>query len=121
MSQKMYGVVLWADPGDQKAVIWCEDHGDLAFYHDTVTSAHEGVSLDAGDLIQFDLTQDENLRLARNPRRLVQRQYPDLAQTLRSANAAEGGASRCRDAARPSGKVVSFPDRRFLAETLKAS
>lgn len=28
----MLGVVLWADIDDRKAVIWCEDHGNLAYY-----------------------------------------------------------------------------------------
>ena len=35
----MFGVVLWADPVDRKAVIWCEDHGDLAYFKG---SLHEG-------------------------------------------------------------------------------
>ncbi|MBY6004734.1 hypothetical protein KUV62_12490 [Salipiger bermudensis] len=87
MSQTMYGVVLWADHTDQKAVIWCEDHGDLALYHDTEASVHDGVSLDEGDLIEFDLKQEENLRLAHNPRRLAQNHYPGLAQALRHADA----------------------------------
>lgn len=121
MSQKMYGVVLWADPGDQKAVIWCEDHGDLAFYHDSVSSAHDGVSLDAGDLIQFDLMQNANLRLACNPKRLVQQQYPELARNLRGATPANGTVAQSRAPVRPVGQVVAFPGRRFLAETLKAS
>ncbi|APZ54937.1 hypothetical protein Ga0080574_TMP4603 [Salipiger abyssi] len=87
-----------------------------------MASPHDGVSLDAGDLIQFDLMQAENLRFACNPKRLVQKQYPELAQNLRGASPmAGGGAAQARAAARPAGKVVAFPDRRFLAETLKAS
>ena len=27
----MLGVVLWSDVSDRKAVIWCEDQGDLAY------------------------------------------------------------------------------------------
>ena len=37
----MYGVVLWIDKNAQKAVIWCEDHGNLAYFNpqtDTVAS-----------------------------------------------------------------------------------
>ncbi len=85
MSRRMYGVVLWADCSDHKAVIWCEDHGDLAYYHDTTPSAHDGVALDAGDLVEFDLSQEKDLRYARNPERIVRQQYAGIAQRLRSA------------------------------------
>ncbi len=27
----MYGVILWSDQEAQRAVIWCEDHGKLAY------------------------------------------------------------------------------------------
>lgn len=114
MTQKMYGVVLWADQSDQKAVIWCEDHGDLAYYHDTDLSAHEGVALDAGDLIQFDLRQERNLRLARNPERLARQQYAGIAQSL-----AKAGSSVPRPPAKREipvretfGRVVQFTPRR---------
>ncbi|MCR8546301.1 cold shock domain-containing protein [Salipiger sp. P9] len=121
MSQKMYGVVLWADHRDQKAVIWCEDHGDLAFYHDTGVSAHDGLSLDAGDLIQFDLKQEHNLRYARNPERLAHQQYAGLAQNLRSADRGRGAGAPRPAGIRPAGNIVPFPGQRMLVETLQAS
>ncbi|MFZ5961347.1 hypothetical protein ACOXXX_00205 [Thalassococcus sp. BH17M4-6] len=81
-SKSMYGVVLWTNADDRKAVIWCEDHGDLAFYTPGAKSALEGVFLDAGDLVQFDMRQEANLRYARNPQLVRQSQYPGLAQRL---------------------------------------
>ncbi|MGV6848080.1 MAG: hypothetical protein ACWA5A_06845 [Marinibacterium sp.] len=78
----MLGVVLWSDTNDNKAVIWCEDQGDLAFCGDTTDS--QGCILDTGDLIQFEVTVDRNMRLAQNPRRLSGGAYHDLADTLRS-------------------------------------
>lgn len=80
--KSMFGVVLWSDAKDRKAVIWCEDHGDLAYYVGPDQSALGGVSLDAGDLIQFDMRQDAHLRLARNPQLVVEQEYPDLASKL---------------------------------------
>lgn len=80
--KSMFGVVLWSDAKDRKAVIWCEDHGDLAYYVGADQSALDGVSLDAGDLIQFDMRQDAHLRLARNPQLVVEQEYPDLASKL---------------------------------------
>ena len=79
MSRKMYGVVLWADQTDNQAVVWCEDHGDLAYWHDTGSPQHEGPCLDAGDLIQFELMQDRNLRYVRNPERVMQQHFAGLA------------------------------------------
>ncbi len=64
----MIGVVLWRDTNDRSAVIWCEDQGDLAFLsgRDAVLDA-EAV-FDIGDVVQFDLHLERNLRRVRNPR-----------------------------------------------------
>ena len=62
----MMGLVLWCDLDDQKAVFWCEDHGDLAYYD---ASAEEAVDFDrfgAGDMVKFDVTLERKIRKARN-------------------------------------------------------
>ena len=33
----MYGVILWSDQKAQRAVIWCEDHGKLAYFNPKLT------------------------------------------------------------------------------------
>jgi len=81
----MYGVVLWSDEADSKAVIWCEDHGKLAFYSAGDQSVLDGVSLDAGDLIHFDLGEEAHLRVVRNPQLVVEDQYPSIAARLGTA------------------------------------
>ena len=81
----MYGVVLWSDQEQNRAVIWCEDHGDLAFYSGTETSVFDAPDLDAGDLVQFELTRSRNMRLAINPKLIAEDEYPTLAQALRDA------------------------------------
>lgn len=83
----MFGVVLWSDTEDRKAVIWCEDHGDLAFYNKTEEVCAAEFALDAGDLVQFELTVDRHLRFAHNPRLVSEGVYPDLADSLGPANA----------------------------------
>lgn len=109
MSRKMYGVVLWADQTEQKAVIWCEDHGDLAYWHDSNPSIHDGAELDVGDLIQFEVTEGESLRRASNPERLESQSYFGLAQSLR---AAESPATPSM-VDRPAGeRVIAFPGAR---------
>lgn len=63
----MIGVILWSDAVDQKAVIWCDDQGDLAFL-----SRHENVVLpekyfSVGDVVEFNVRTVRNMRLASNP------------------------------------------------------
>ena len=85
----MYGVVLWSDHVDGKAVIWCEDHGDLAYF----SRAHDGdltcgdliPDLQAGDMVQFDLRQDARVRRASNPRLVVNQHCAGLADGLAQA------------------------------------
>ena len=101
MKEQMYGVVLWADDSDSKAVIWCEDHGNLAYYTAQEQGMHVGISLDAGDLIQFDLREDRDVRRARNPKRVDAGYAPSLAQSL--------GATAPKDTTH-TGTVVPFPD-----------
>lgn len=76
----MFGVVLWSDTQVKKAVIWCEDHGDLAFYNQS--DGRDDFSLDAGDWVQFDMTVDHHQRFAHNPRLVSEGVYPDLADAL---------------------------------------
>jgi len=63
----MFGVILWSNSTDRKAVIWCEDQGDLAYYEENQqnSEAHSAF-FDAGDYVEFDVTVDENLRRACN-------------------------------------------------------
>lgn len=85
MQNQMLGVVLWADVDDRKAVIWCEDHGNLAYYTAAEQTLHEGIDLDAGDLIQFDLREERDIRRARNLRRVDAGHAPSLARDLRGS------------------------------------
>ena len=78
----MYGVVLWSDSEENKAVIWCEDHGDLAFF--CRKGEISAPALDPGDFVQFDLTMERHLRFAHNPRLVSEGVYPDLADALSS-------------------------------------
>ena len=90
--QSMFGVVLWSDTIAQKAVIWCEDQGDLAFYtpEDCI---HDAPSLDAGDLIQFDIMIQQNMRRACNPQLLMQSHSPDLPDKLKASHSRTGNGN----------------------------
>ncbi len=105
MQDQMLGVVLWADASDRKAVIWCEDHGNLAYYTGGEQNVHDGMDLDAGDLIQFDLREERDVRRARNLRRVDAGYAPGIVHDLR----------KCRNpapSAATTGSVVAFPQAR---------
>jgi hypothetical protein len=77
----MLGVVLWSDASDRKAVIWCEDHGDLAYVRPADPTFDGDEFFDAGDLVQFDVRTQSSLRIAHNTRLVVEKAgsaLPDL-------------------------------------------
>lgn len=96
-NQNMYGVVLWSDSSAQKAVIWCEDQGELAFYTPSDRSVHNAPSLDAGDLVRFDVTVQKNMRRASNPQLLQQSHSPNLQTSLRSSRAGDQSDDAARN------------------------
>ncbi|MFC4668550.1 hypothetical protein ACFO5X_08305 [Seohaeicola nanhaiensis] len=88
----MYGVVLWSDNEDRNAVIWCEDHGELAFCRQEDRA--QSVDLDAGDWIQFDLDADRHQRIASNPRLVAEGLFGGLADQLELASMPPGAGAR---------------------------
>ncbi len=60
----MIGVILWSDEVERKAVVWCEDQGDLAFLDNSASL--QGAVFAVGDVVSFDLSVQTNLRRAHN-------------------------------------------------------
>ena len=83
----MLGVVIWSAEAESKAIIWCEDHGELAFFGQCQQETVSAERFKEGDLIQFDLAEFDNLRLARNPRRIAQHYCSDLSGVIGKAQA----------------------------------
>ena len=87
----MYGVVLWIDKSAQKAVIWCEDHGNLAYFNpqtDTVASnKSENSNLEVGDLIKFHVRNWRSVRRASKVELVDAARFTDLAGGLAVAEA----------------------------------
>ena len=76
----MFGVVLWSNAEKRQAVFWCEDHGDLAFFK--TDAVFPWATLDAGDLVQFDLAMEGKRRIAENPTRVGEGLYCELLDWL---------------------------------------
>jgi len=79
----MIGVVLWSDARDGKAVFWCEDQGDLAYYEQSAADADRTGFFDAGDMVQFEIRVDMRLRKALNAQLVQQQVCADLPDHLR--------------------------------------
>ncbi len=110
--QNMFGVVLWSDAAARKAVIWCEDQGELAFYTPGEGSIHDAPVLDAGDLISFDMIVQQNVRKVSNPQILMASHSPDLPQKLRDGmpDTAKDPVPLKTRSPEKSEKVVSFSE-----------
>jgi len=74
----MYGVVLWRAPQGRKAVIWCEDHGELALYEGDAATP----SFEADDAVSFDLDQGRRMRVAFNLKVIEPQRSPVLGAAL---------------------------------------
>lgn len=101
----MIGVVLWSDFEDQKAVFWCEDHGDLAYYDAAQDHAAEHILLNAGDMVEFDLSIEGKIRRARNATVIK----PKVCNGLQDHLRATAAKTDTDPSAAASGDVVAFP------------
>lgn len=90
----MYGIVLWSGDEGRKAVIWCEDHGDLAFFHDP----EHALVLEAGDMVRLRTQQTRRMRLAHEVSVVEQDKFRGIADRLKRAGAMGQGA-----------EIVPFP------------
>lgn len=110
----MIGVVLWSEQSLGKAVIWCDDQGDLAFY-----SGADGAALTElrpGDWVEFDITLSGKFRIAENLRVLIEQGSPGLADHLSTTTGggkpvsdADCGVPTAKAATEGRGAIVPFP------------
>ena len=87
MTARMSGVVLWSGSREQSAVIWCEDHGDLAYYTADDHGPATRHSLSPGALICFDLCDGLGYRRARNLQIMEIDHDPNLPERIRARTA----------------------------------
>lgn len=77
------GVVLWSSVNDEKAVFWCEDHGDLAYFSEKTANDAQKVTFQTGDMVQFDITVELKTRHAYNACIIEQKVCKGLDEDLR--------------------------------------
>lgn len=119
----MIGVVLWSDNSAGKAVFWCEDHGDLAYYEEPIVQIGCGSGFDTGDMVQFDISVHRKLRIAGNPRLVQENAGGHLPDALRG-NSLAAEALKGTEAPRRTAQNIPFAPKagqhRLGAAQLKA-
>lgn len=85
----MIGVVVWSSLERQKAVIWCDDHGALAYLQGPDHLADGSPWPEAGDLLDLDCETIGDLRHARNVTVVSSGHCPGLPQVLRDSASQE--------------------------------
>ncbi|MEM9968516.1 MAG: hypothetical protein AAF755_10480 [Pseudomonadota bacterium] len=88
----MIGVVLWSDPQTAKAVFWCEDQGDFAYYSGSDMVFGDKMRLVAGDLVEFQIDVKDNLRTAVCAKLVAHQRYRGVQERLRAS--AAGGVEK---------------------------
>lgn len=77
----MFGVVLWSNPDEGKAVIWCEDQGDLA-YVEPGGFGSDPLAIEAGDLVELEFSSTSQSRSVESARLVERQAYPSIADKL---------------------------------------
>ena len=106
----MIGLVLWSDDKDRKAVFWCEDHGDLAYYDGTRDEEAGVFNLNAGDMVRFELSNDGSVRRAHHPKLITRKACNGIQEHLRDSAT---GQAQAEERHARSANVVSFRARRY--------
>ncbi len=106
----MIGVILWRDVDDGKAVIWCEDQGDLAYLDRLEDILDPVTSFAVGDVVRFDMTIERHMRLARNVTRLLDNWGSTLGDALRKVPNDPDSVETSTGT-----QILAFADRKALA------
>lgn len=83
----MIGVILWSSPAKEKAVIWCEDHGALAYLQGQENLAFPVEWPEPGDLVELEIESAQDLRHARRVSLVSGNRRSELPGLLREIGA----------------------------------
>jgi hypothetical protein len=78
----MRGVIIWHCQNTRRAVVWCDDSGELAYANGGRAWLNPGQSVSIGDYVAFDLRPSVSARSCTNLRLIESGHAPDLAGIL---------------------------------------
>lgn len=81
----MLGVMVWSNPDKAVGVIWCEDHGQVAYLqgHDKLVPASDWPAV--GDLVTLGFSMESGVRIAREVEVVTGRWAEGLPESLLAA------------------------------------
>lgn len=79
----MDGIVLWSNPDTQKAVIWCSDHGDLAYATGLDVLLGACSMPETGTMVAFEARYENGVRICHKLRPIQRFVAPEIAHHLR--------------------------------------
>ena len=112
----MFGVVLWSSSEAETAIIWCEDHKDLAVL---CLSKHQRCGRAqpvAGDLLRFDTYEENGVRKAVNAINVANSHCQGLEDALKAAVPDAQPAPEATQTVSPCAEIVPFPGKLRLQE-----
>jgi hypothetical protein len=80
----MRGVIIWLCHRTNRAVVWCDDSGELAYASDLSAWSSPSHQATIGDYVAFDLRAATAARTCTNLRLIEQGHAPDLAFALKN-------------------------------------
>lgn len=105
---QMIGVVVWSNAERQKAVIWCEDQGALAYLHGRDNLLPGGQWPLAGDLVELASETLGDMRYARDVALLNRQHFVELPNMLKRES---GGTESTLRLVVSDGQPVNRPGR----------
>jgi hypothetical protein len=111
----MFGVVLWSCQKDRTAVVWCDDHGDLAVFRQQSVSFDGKGTPSPGDLLRVEVEERDGIRLVDRATLVAADHFSGLGDALKTA--AVDADAPVVEADRPEGaNILLFPPAAPLTE-----
>jgi hypothetical protein len=79
----MRGIIIWHCQETHRAVVWCDDSGDLAYASDSCAWTYPRQKVSIGDYVAFDLRPTANSRTCVNLRLIESGQATELVGILK--------------------------------------
>lgn len=95
-----------------RALIWCEDHGSLAFYHSKANKSESSQVIESGDLVRFKLRETDDMRYAEALEVIATEEYPTLARQLQNVGHGCDAVRAPIPVVEPGSNIVPFDPRR---------
>lgn len=104
-SVSMFGVIIHISADRNRAIIWCEDHGPLAYVRADKALRDDGAALEVGDCVRFSARTDGEFRVGRALQSISLPPVAALPDLLRS----QGSTQPSRPEAVSIGNIV-YPE-----------